>query len=264
MNPLMVGDNILAVEKNPMSSVSEAYRTLRTNIQYSSIDKEIRSILITSAGPGEGKSTVAANLALIISQADKKVILIDCDMRKPDIHKKFRIENKNGLTNLLLQNLSIEESVFKYMKNLSILSSGDIPPNPSEIISSLKMKNFLNGIRNSFDYIIIDSPPLIAVSDAIVLSTMVDGCLFVVASKETNRTEIQKAKELLLNVNSNIIGAVLNKVELKQKKGYSYYYKGDDLKMPGKWQVASQREIGMLLQERILPMLEALHLKRKR
>lgn len=264
VNPLIVEDNILAVEKNPMSSVSEAYRTLRTNIQFSSIDKEIKSILITSAGPGEGKSTVAASLALIISQADKKVILIDCDMRKPDIHKKFRIENKKGLTNLLLQNLSIEESAFKYTENLSILSSGDIPPNPSEIISSLRMRNFLNEIRNSFDYVIIDSPPLIAVSDAIVLSTMVDGCLFVVASKEANRTEVQRAKELLLNVNANIIGAVLNKVELKQKKEYSYYYKSDDLKAPCKWQRASQGEIDMLLRERILPMLKVLHLKRKK
>lgn len=264
VNPLMVEDNILAVEKNPMSSVSEAYRTLRTNIQFSSIDKEIKSILITSAGPGEGKSTVAANLALIISQAGKKVILIDCDMRKPDIHKKFRIENKNGLTDLLLQNLSIEESAFKYTKNLSILSSGGIPPNPSEIVSSLKMRNFLNKIKSSFDYIIIDSPPVIAVSDAIALSTIVDGCLFVVASKEANRTEVQRAKELLLNVNANIIGVVLNKVELKQKKGYSYYYKSDDLKVPDKWQLAIQKKIGMLLRERILPMLKVLNLKRKK
>ena len=224
VNPLIVEDNILAVEKNPMSSVSEAYRTLRTNIQFSSIDKEIKSILITSAGPGEGKSTVAASLALIISQADKKVILIDCDMRKPDIHKKFRIPNINGLSNLLLQDLSIEQAAFKYTESLYILPSGVIPPNPAEIISSLKMKNFLKELKNSFDYIIIDSPPVIAVTDALILSTMVDGCLMVVSSGEEDRAEAEKAKELLLNVNANILGAVLNKIDLKSKKGYGYYY----------------------------------------
>jgi capsular exopolysaccharide synthesis family protein len=217
-------DNTLIVENNPKSPVSEAYRTLRTSIQFSSVDKKMQSILITSSSPGEGKSTVAANLALAMAEGGKKTILIDCDMRKPTIHKKFRISDINGLSNLLLQDLSVEQSASKYTENLYVLPSGVIPPNPSEILSSLKMKSFLEGLKNSFDYIIIDSPPIITVTDALILSTMVDGCLMVVAPGEEDRAEAQKAKELLLNVNANILGAVLNKIDLKSKKGYGYYY----------------------------------------
>ena len=222
--PLANKDNTLIVKTNPKSPVSEAYRTLRTSIQFSSVDKKMQSILITSSSPEEGKSTVAANLALTMAEGGKKAILIDCDMRKPTIHKKFRIPNINGLSNLLLQDLSIEQAAFKYTESLYILPSGVIPPNPAEIISSLKMKNFLKELKNSFDYIIIDSPPVIAVTDALILSTMVDGCLMVVSSGEEDRAEAEKAKELLLNVNANILGAVLNKIDLKSKKGYGYYY----------------------------------------
>jgi capsular exopolysaccharide synthesis family protein len=237
----------LIVERNPKSTVSEAFRTLRTNIQFSSFDQNMQVILITSSKPGEGKSTISCNLALTLAQSDKKVLLIDCDLRKPTVHKNFRISNIVGLSNVLAEEL-VPETVFSPFlqndvvdkeelarpedSNLFILTSGTIPPNPAEMLSSRKMKAFINEMKKKFDYIILDTPPVTLVTDAQVLSTMADGVLIVISSMEADRELAKRAKELLVQVNAKIIGAVLNKVEIKKHRDMGYYaYYGETSKV---------------------------------
>jgi capsular exopolysaccharide synthesis family protein len=214
----------LIVQKNPKSPISEAYRTLRTNIQFSSFESDIKTILITSSGPSEGKTTTSGNLALTFAQSGKKVLLVDCDLRRPSVHKKFMISNQIGLSNLLINNLKLEDVAVNYIDNLYILTSGTIPPNPAEMMGSKKMKAFIEEVREKFDYIILDTPPVIAVTDAQILSTMADGVLLVVSSGQAEKEAAERAKELLMNVKANILGVVLNKVEINSRKSYGYYY----------------------------------------
>lgn len=224
---------MLITQKDPKAIASEAYRTLRTNIQYSSFDKEISTILVTSTAPGEGKSVTCGNLALTMAQAGKRVLVIDCDLRKPTLHKKFTISNRTGISNFLLGQITLEEVMYKYSDKLCLLPSGTIPPNPSEMLSSKKLKEFLKSMKGVFDYIIIDSPPVMAVTDAQILSTIADGVLLVAASGQTQKEGLVKAKEQILKVGGNLLGVVLNKVPIKTGKGYGnyyYYYGGDDKK----------------------------------
>lgn len=220
----------LIVDKNPKSPVSEAYRTIRTNIEFSSLDKEMRLILITSSGPQEGKSTTSSNLALAMAQSGKKTLLIDCDLRKPTIHKKFKISNRIGLSNLLADGLKLSDVIFCFGKGMDVLTSGTIPPNPSEMLSSKKMKIFLQEASKVYDRIIIDSPPVNAVTDAQILATVTDGVVLVVGSGITEIDMAKRAKELLSKVKANILGVVLNKTEAmgrKYGKQYYYYYAED-------------------------------------
>lgn len=214
----------LIVQNNPKSPVSEAYRTLRTNIQFASFDKSIKTILVTSSGPQEGKSTTAGNLALTLAETSQRVLMIDCDLRRPTLHKNFRISNRSGLSNLLIENLRIEDVVVKHGEKLDLLPSGTIPPSPAEMLSSNRMKSFLEEMKNVYDYIVLDTPPVIAVTDAQILSTMADGVLLVASSGEVEREALIRAKDLLQRVNANILGVVLNKVEVKGRRGYGYYY----------------------------------------
>jgi capsular exopolysaccharide synthesis family protein len=213
--------------KNPKSPASEAYRTLRTNIQFASFDKDMQVVMVTSSGPEEGKSTTAANLALTVAQTGKKVLIVDCDMRRPTLHRKFQVSNQVGLSNLLVGELDFEEACQSHVDNLYILTSGTVPPNPAEMLSSKKMRDFLLKARNEFDYIILDTPPVIAVTDAQLLSTLSDGVLLVVSSGEADREAAARAKTLLEKVNANIIGVVLNKVNMKSRRGYGAYYYGE-------------------------------------
>lgn len=217
---------MLIVEREPKSIAAEAYRTLRTNIQYSSFDKELKTIIVTSSEPSEGKTVTSGNLALAMAQSDKKVLLIDCDLRRPNIHKKFNISNEIGLSNYLVGEASLEKVLIKYNENLFLIPAGTIPPNPAEMLASKKMKSFLDALEEKFDCILIDTPPVIAVTDAQILSTIVDGVLLVVASGQAGKQSAIKAKELLLKVKANILGTVLTKVPLNKGKeyGYSYYY----------------------------------------
>lgn len=212
------------VEKNPKSPISESYRTLRTNIQFSSFDKDIKTIVVTSSAPGEGKSTTVGNLALVMAQSGKKVLLIDSDLRKPTVHKRFKLSNQEGITNILIEEKNPFEVIQKYSDNLYILTSGILPPNPAEVVASNKLKNFIEEMKSHFDYILLDSPPVIAVTDAQILSSFMDGVILVVSSGEAEKELVKKAKDLLDKVNANIIGVVLNKLELKSRKGYGYYY----------------------------------------
>ncbi|MBE6052176.1 MAG: CpsD/CapB family tyrosine-protein kinase [Clostridium sp.] len=214
------------VEDEPKSVEAESYRTLRTNIQYSSLDKKLQTIVITSSEPGEGKTTTACNLALSFAQADKKTLLIDCDLRKPTIHKQFKISNLIGLSDVLVGKEEVNNILVKYNENLDVLSSGHISPNPSEMINSNVMSNLLNKLKETYEMIIIDSAPLLAVTDAQLLSVKGDGTILVVKAEKTKKDSIIAAKSLLEKVNANILGIVLNQVDRTTKKYYYYY--GED------------------------------------
>ena len=213
------------VEKEPKSIAAESYRTLRTNIQYSSFDKEYKVIVITSSEPGEGKSTTAGNLALCMAQGDKKVILVDCDLRRPSIHKKFKVSNLAGLSDVIIGKSDLSKVMHRYNKNLVLLTSGKIPPNPSEMLSSKSMENFLEKLRENFDYVILDTPPVQAVTDSQILSTKADGTILVVRAERTKKESVNNAINLLKKVNANIIGTVLNGIDVSRSK-YYYYYGG--------------------------------------
>lgn len=211
------------VEKEPKSIAAESYRTLRTNIQYSSFDKEYKVIVITSSEPGEGKSTTAGNLALCMAQGDKKVILVDCDLRRPSIHKKFKVSNLAGLSDVIIGKSDLSKVMHRYNKNLVLLTSGKIPPNPSEMLSSKSMENLLEKLEENFDYVILDTPPVQAVTDSQILSTKADGTILVVRAERTKKESVNNAINLLKKVNANVIGTVLNGTDLSRNK-YQYYY----------------------------------------
>ncbi len=213
------------VEKKPKSIPAESYRVLRTNIQYSSIDKKIKRMLVTSSEPGEGKSTTTGNLALTFSQDEKKVILIDCDLRKPSIHKKFRISNNMGLSDVILDRSKLEKAIIKRNDYLDILPAGKVPPNPSELLGSKALEDLLDELGAKYDVIILDTPPVHAVTDAQILSTKVDGVILVVRAERTKKESVISAKAALDKVNANILGTVLNGGE--SSKGKYYYYYGN-------------------------------------
>ena len=215
---------MFVIEKAPKSIDAEAYRSLRSNIEYSSFDDEYRAIVVTSSVPGEGKSTTSGNLALSLAQSGNKVLLVDCDMRKPSIHKKFKISNMSGTAELLLRKESFEDVANFYNENLTIITAGKIPPNPSEMLSSRAMAAFIKEMKKEFKYIILDTPPLQAVTDAQVLSTKSDGVLLVVRAGSTKREMVLNSVDLIKKVHGKIIGTVLNGVENKKN---NYYYYGE-------------------------------------
>lgn len=215
---------MFVMEKAPKSIDAEAYRSLRSNIEYSSFDDEYRAIVVTSSVPGEGKSTTSGNLALSLAQSGNKVLLVDCDMRKPSIHKKFKISNMSGTAELLLRKESFEDVVNCYNENLTIITAGKIPPNPSEMLASRAMTAFIKEMKKEFKYIILDTPPLQAVTDAQVLSTKADGVLLVVRAGSTKKDAVLNSVDLIKKVQGKVIGTVLNGVENKKN---SYYYYGE-------------------------------------
>ncbi len=210
---------------DPKSPVSEAYRTLRTNLQFSKIEKKLRSILVTSAGPKEGKSTTAANLAITMAQVGNKVVIIDADLRRPILHSAFGISRENGLTNYLAGSLSYEEMLQNsFLENLKVVPSGVLPPNPAELLATQKMEDLLGKLQEDFDVVIIDSPPVIAVTDASILSTKVDGTLLVVYAGQTERDAVKRATSMLTSVSARILGIVLNGFDVQGIYGSYYYY----------------------------------------
>lgn len=213
------------VEKKPKSISTEAYKSLRTNIQYSSFDDEYKTIVVTSSEPGEGKSTTSGNLALVLAQGESNVLLIDCDMRKPTLHKKFAISNTSGLSDLLQckSKMNLEKISYKYNNNLTIITSGKIPPNPSEMLASKAMSNFLEEMKSKFDYIILDTPPIHAVTDSQILARKVDGVLLVVRANKTKKDLVNNSINSIKNIKANFIGVVLNGVDISDNKYYQYY-----------------------------------------
>lgn len=215
----------IIVHNNPKSPVSEAYRSLRTNIQFSSVDSRIQTIMVTSASPGEGKSTTACNLAATYAQAEQKVLLIDADLRKPTAHHTFLCSNRYGLTNVLTNQCGVKEVVVEtFVPNLYLLPSGIIPPNPAELLASNKMKALLGELKNEFDIIILDTPPALAVTDSQILATISDGIVLVVDSGRVKIAQAQRAKEKLVHVNARFLGVVMNNLKRSNQDDYYYYY----------------------------------------
>ncbi|MBM7539771.1 CpsD/CapB family tyrosine-protein kinase [Amphibacillus cookii] len=223
----LVNNNVrhLITKLNPRSPISEQYRTIRTNLQFAAVDETLDTMLVTSAGPSEGKSSTVANLAIVFAQQEKKVLLVDADMRKPTVHYTFRVDNRRGLSSVLVGEMSLLEALTKSdVDGLDILSSGPIPPNPSELLGSKAMKQVIEEAKGHYDLIIFDTPPVLAVTDAQILANVVDGSLLVVRSKQTDQDSAMKAKELLEPAKSKLLGVVLNDREVTKNQ---YYYYGE-------------------------------------
>ena len=210
---------------NPRSSIAEAYRDLRTSLDFSSLDSALKVILVTSSGPAEGKSTTVANLGVVIGHAGHKVLLVDADLRRPTLDKHFGFNNQFGLTNALFDDSNLAMYVRSTpIDKLKVLTSGPLPPNPSELLGSQRMRQLLTQLRDEYDTIILDSPPVGTISDALVLSGLSDGVVLVVHAGGLPRELVQRCKVRLDNAKARILGVVLNKVDLEREKQYYYYY----------------------------------------
>lgn len=214
----------LIAKINPTSPITEQYRTLRTNIQFSTIDEKVKTIIVTSAEPSAGKSMTAANLAIVYAQQGFKTLLVDADMRKPTVHYTFRMDNITGLSNALIDNIQLEELAASFdVNNLSVISSGPLPPNPAELLGSKRFDQLLASAREVYDVIVIDTAPLLAVTDAQILSTKTDGVVIVARSGSTETEGLKHAIDLVSKVRGRLLGIVLNDVE-KENDNYYYYY----------------------------------------
>ncbi|KPN14645.1 tyrosine protein kinase [Bacillus australimaris] len=208
---------------NPHSVIAEQFRTIRTNIEFTSIQTRLKSILVTSSLPKEGKSFTAANLAAVFAQQKKRVLLVDADLRKPAVHEYFDLSYHTGLTNVLLNNCSLEEAILPTpIEHLELLPSGTIPPNPAELLSSSVMKQLFYEIEQQYDMVIVDSSPLLPVADAKILANRTDGSILVVLSGKTKIAAVKKSKEVLDGTTGKLLGAMLN--GKKEKKGRLYMY----------------------------------------
>ena len=201
--------------------VIEAYKILRTNIQFSNVDDNLKVILVTSSSQQEGKSTVSCNLAISMAQANNKVLLVDCDLRRPSIHRNFHLLNVKGLTNVLAEKIDYREiSNVVGVPRLEVLTSGPKPPNPSELLGSARMEAFIQSASNQYDFIILDAPPVLPVTDAMVLSKLADGVIFVIKYGHVPRDKAKSAVESLERIGTKFLGAVINDIP---EKGIGYY-----------------------------------------
>lgn len=209
---------------NPRSPIAEAYRILRTNLEFSNLDKSLRTILVTSASAEEGKSTTLANLAVTIAQSGKRVVLVDADLRRPTQHQIFNLKPSPGLTDMVREDniLAVPPLQDTGMANLKVLTAGQLPPNPAEILGSKRMTEILAALQEQADVILLDAPPVLAVTDAAVLSGKVDGVLLVVSAGKTKRENAYKAQTQLEKVNARVLGAVLNNVRA-DRSAPTYY-----------------------------------------
>ncbi|AID02730.1 polysaccharide biosynthesis tyrosine autokinase [Staphylococcus xylosus] len=218
----------LYVHNNPKSTISEKFRGIRSNIMFSGANSEIKSLIVTSEKPASGKSTITANIAITYAQAGYNTLIIDGDMRKPTQQNFFNLANHSGLSNLIigkaLQTDAIKET---HIENLNVLTSGPIPPNPSELITSTNFHELLKKLTDDFDFILIDTPPVTTVTDAQLYAKNVRDCVLVIDGSKNEKNEVKKAKELLIKSGGKVIGAVLNKMTIEKGSSYYYYY-GDE------------------------------------
>ena len=222
----------LIVQRSPKSPVAEVFRTLRTNIQFMNSKKSLKTLLITSTMPGEGKTWVSSNLAITFAQAGKRVVIVDADMRKGRLHTMFQIDSVPGLSNYLSginETGSVEDDILKYVRhteigNLYVIPSGNIPPNPSELLASEATTNMLERLKENFDIIILDGTPSLLVTDAIILSREADSTIIVTSHKTTKKDGLQKVKRAIENVGGKIAGVVINKIPVNIEKYESTYY----------------------------------------
>lgn len=197
---------------DPLSPAAEAYRTLRMNLQFAALDKPLRSVLVTSPGAGEGKSTLLANLGVTVAQIEQRVVLVDCDLRKPQLHTLFGLANESGLTTMMVDDAALQSPPLQEtsIKNLRVLTSGALPPRPADLLGSQRMEKVVARLLEEGDLLLFDAPPLMVAADAVVLATRVDGTLLVVSAGQTKREDTQRAIERLRKVNAHVVGAVLN------------------------------------------------------
>jgi protein-tyrosine kinase len=209
---------------DPKSAASEAFRTLRTNIQFAGLDQPCRSIVVTSAGPGEGKTMSVANFGVVVAQAGARVCVIDSDLRRPSLHRLFGVDNARGLTTALVEGLSFAEVVQpSQIPNLSLLPSGPLPPNPAELVGSHRMRDSLQAATESFDLILCDSPPVMAVGDATALAALCDGVVLVIQVGRTAHDLIRRVADQIEAVKGRILGVLLNRAD-PRRDGYYYAY----------------------------------------
>ncbi len=210
---------------DPALPIYEAYRTIRMGIKFAASQRPLKTVLITSSTPHEGKTTTASNLAVVLAQMGERVLLIDADLRRHNIHRQFDLDNSTGLGSVLMDPASASAAIKEVAEvpGLSVLTSGPLFPNPSEILASDHMKDLLASLRHRYDHIVIDSPPIMAVSDPLILSGLADGVIMVVQGGVTSKAVVNKACQTLTQINAHIVGVVLNNVKIP-KRGYGYYY----------------------------------------
>ncbi|MBN1312517.1 MAG: CpsD/CapB family tyrosine-protein kinase [Anaerolineae bacterium] len=207
---------------NPRSPASEAYRTLRTNVSFSGLNEPLHTLVVTSPAPEEGKSTTLANLAVTLAQGGKKTLLVDCDLRRPSQHEIWGVEQQPGLTSMILEGLKKTPLVDVGVENLSLLPSGPLPPNPADLFDSPRMDAIIKQLKGEVDMVLFDAPPVIAVTDATLLASRLDGVLLVLKAGRTRRDHAERAKELLERVNIRLVGTVLTNAQVDVRMG-GYY-----------------------------------------
>ena len=214
---------MFVVDKKKNSLSAEAYRGIKTNLEYSSADKKLKTIVVTSSDPAEGKSTVCGNLAYTLSQGNTKVLIIDADLRKPTLHRRFKVDNEVGLTDLLIGKVDYTKAIYKVNDNIHLMTSGQKTPNPAEIVSSEAMENLLQQYKEYYDYIIIDTPPVLSINDGRILAAKCDATILVTKAGKTKKQNILNAYKELERVNANVVGSIINGVK-DSSDGYYYYY----------------------------------------
>ncbi len=209
---------------DPRAPAAEAYRTLRTNLMFSSLDRPLRTLAITSPVPGEGKSTVLANLAVTLAQSGHETIIVDCDLRKPTQHELWRLDNTEGLTTMLIDEAALANPALQSIgvEHLHVLTSGPLPPNPADVVVSRRMDQAIEALRERAEYILFDAPPVLAVTDAALLGMKVDGMLLVLRAGTSRRDRAARAKEELARVNVPVVGTVLTNAPRDSAVG-NYY-----------------------------------------
>jgi non-specific protein-tyrosine kinase len=208
----------------PRSPISEAYRTLRTNLDFASLDQALKTLVVTSAGVSEGKSSTLANLAVVSAQAGRKVVLVDADLRRPTLHEVFGLGNEAGLTTVMVDETALASPPLQDtgIEGLSVLTSGSLPPNPAELMGSHRMEEVIAVLADQADQVFFDTPPVVAVTDAAVLATKVDGVLLVISAGQTRREYARTAVQRLEQINARLVGTVLTNVQMGT--GFKGYY----------------------------------------
>lgn len=216
----------LVAQSDPKNPAAEAYRVIRTSIQFAQAGKNLQTIMITSCTPDEGKSLTIANLAVVLTQTGKSVLVLDCDMRNPTVHKNFGLSNRVGLSSCISLGTALAEAVqATQVPGLYALSAGVIPPNPSELLGSERMQQLLQEAKEQYDYVLVDVPPVLPVTDTLLVSRIVDGVIIVIDSGNVKVEAARDVKQSLLGAGANILGVVLNKVRSEHHGyGYGYYY----------------------------------------
>ena len=216
----------LVAHVDPKSPAAEAYRTLRTSIQFAGLDHKCRTVVVTSASPGEGKSTTVANFAVVTAQAGTRVCVVDSDLRRPTLHRIFGLGNSRGLTTALLEGLPFSEiAQATAVPNLFVLTSGALPPNPAELVGSQRMREYLDAATSDFDLVLLDSPPIVSVSDALALAAIADGVILVVRAGKVPHEVVQRAVGHIDAVKGRVLGVLMNSVNLKRDGYYYDYYR---------------------------------------